>query len=100
MGLIAADFFGKVHCLNAQSGAHYWTQNLNARVWSTPLIVDHRIYVGTEEGEVWILRLAPEKSPAITLEFDSPLRASPVFANGTLYIATDQRLHAIRAASP
>ncbi|MGH7200170.1 MAG: PQQ-binding-like beta-propeller repeat protein, partial [Planctomycetaceae bacterium] len=62
--LYIADFSGLFHCLNARSGVPYWTHDMFAAAWGSPLIVDGKVYIGDEDGDVAIFKLSPEKSAA------------------------------------
>jgi outer membrane protein assembly factor BamB len=102
--LIAVDFSGLVHAFDAQSGRRHWAYDLLAATWSSPLIVDDKIYVSDEDGDVMCFNLSADPKQA-TREVDvgdvPNMRASvfspPVFANGVLYIATRTHLCAIAA---
>src|SRR5213075_3027963 len=59
--VIAPDFSGLVHCLDADTGQLYWTHDLRAQNYSSPLIVGDRVYVADSDGDVCILGLAKEK---------------------------------------
>jgi outer membrane protein assembly factor BamB len=96
-GLVyAPEMAGFLHCLDAKSGAMYWRQDLYADVWGSPLWVDGKIYLGTADGEVWIFPHGKEKKEPTKINMDSPVYSSPVFANGVLYIMTQNRLYAIQ----
>ena len=47
--LYITDFSGLVHCLNAKTSKPYWTYDMFAQSWGSPLIVDGKVYVGDEE---------------------------------------------------
>lgn len=116
--VIAADGSGLIHCLSAKTGERYWAYDVLAAIWSAPLIVGATVYVPDEDAKVSIFRLSadPKRAmkpgasgqafvrgkardlvPICELEVDSSVQTSPVFANGTLYIATRRRLYAIAA---
>ena len=50
--LYIADFSGLFHCLNAKTGKVYWTYDMLAAAWGSPLIVDNHVYIGDEDGDV------------------------------------------------
>ena len=94
--LIAVDFSGLVHCLDAATGKVHWTYDCFAAVWASPLIVDDKVYVADEDGEVAIFRLTAEAhEPLREISFPGCIYSSPVFANGTLYVADRHTLFAI-----
>ncbi len=94
--VIAAGYDGILHCLDAETGRPYWHHDLRGDVFGSPLIADGKIYVGTEEGEMFVFALSKEKSLLFTNDLQRPVYASPIFANGVLYIAIDGELLAIQ----
>ncbi len=50
-----------IHCLDEETGRPYWTQATKGEIWSSPLVADGKVYVGTERGDFWILAAAKEK---------------------------------------
>ncbi|MEW6303105.1 MAG: PQQ-binding-like beta-propeller repeat protein [Verrucomicrobiota bacterium] len=95
--VIAPDRRGMIHCLDARTGAKQWTHDTRASVWCSPLIADGKVYVGDEDGDLVILRLARQKVRVAEHNLWSPIYASPVYANGVLYVMTSTHVHAIRA---
>ena len=54
-GLVyAAELDGYLHCLDARPGKQYWEHDLKAGVWGSPYWVDGKVYIGTEDGDVYI----------------------------------------------
>lgn len=96
--VIAPDIQGFVHCLDAVTGQHYWTHDVFAAIYASPLIVDGKVYVADEDGVVTVLTHSTSREVIATVEMPSYLYCSPVFANGVLYLATRSRLHAISNA--
>ena len=60
--VIAPDFSGNVFCLDARTGQKYWQHHTRAHVFScSPLIADGKVYIGNEDGVLFIFGLAKEK---------------------------------------
>jgi outer membrane protein assembly factor BamB len=96
-GLVyAAELDGFLHCLDAKTGQHYWKHDTKAAIWGSTYWVDGRIYLGTEEGDLWIFQHGKEKKDAIKIELEQPIRSTPVVANGVLYVMTESHLYAIK----
>jgi len=93
--LVLPDYAGIVHCLDARTGKAYWTHDLLACVWGSPLIVEDKVYIGDEDGKVTIFRLSKKKEVIGELDMLDSIYSTPVVANGVLYIATRTRLYAI-----
>ena len=51
-----ADFSGFLHALDAKTGQVYWMHDLFAAVWGSPMLIDGKIYLGDEDGDVAILQ--------------------------------------------
>lgn len=101
--VFAATDGGFVHALDAMTGALLWTYDAESSIVSSPLLVDGKLYVANGDGEIAILDALREgdekKRPAHKRAFPDGIDASPVFANGTLYVPTDRWLYAIRGQS-
>ncbi len=95
--LYVTDYSGIVHCLNALTGEKYWTYDTKGHVWGSTLVVDGKLYVGNEEGELHILAEGKTLKELGTVDFPGPVYATPVFANDTLYIMTMSQLYAFGA---
>jgi outer membrane protein assembly factor BamB len=96
-GLVyATEIAGYLHCLDARSGKAHWVHDLKAAPWGSPLWVDGKIYLPTEDGDVWIFTHGKDKKEPKKIEMNTSIRSSPIFANGVLYIATESRLYAIQ----
>ena len=96
--LFIADFSGLVHCVDAKSGKVYWTHDMLAAAWGSPLIVGEHMYIGDEDGDVCIFKVSSEKQePLFEVNMLSSVYSTPVVANGVLYIANKDHLFAIQA---
>lgn len=93
--LYAADSMRVFHCLDAITGQTVWTHELKGEVWGSALIVDGRVHIGTRRGDFWTFAHGREKRILHQIDLDSPISATPVAANQTLYVATMKTLHAI-----
>jgi outer membrane protein assembly factor BamB len=93
--LYTAELDGFVHCLDANTGKEYWQEDLKANVWASPLWVDGKIYMADDTGNVSIFEHGKEKKLVNKVDMESGIKATPVVANGVLYLVTDKRLFAI-----
>jgi outer membrane protein assembly factor BamB len=90
-----AELAGYLHCLDALTGEKYWDHNMNAATWSSPYWVDGKIYMGNDDGKVLIFQHGKEKKLLAEVEMEGKIRATPVAANGVLYVMTENKLYAI-----
>jgi outer membrane protein assembly factor BamB len=96
--LFAPDFSGYLHCLDAKTGQLYWTHDTESAMWGSPMIADGKVFLCNESGDVNIYPVSKKLDPdndIITHNMGSATYCSPVFANGTLYIMTREKLYAI-----
>ena len=110
-----ADFSGLFHCMDAKKvdesvtnsdGTHppvqYWKYDMFAASWGSPLIVEGKVYIGDEDGDIAIFKLSndpevamPNEEPIAEINVGNAVYSSPVVANDTLYIANKSTLFAI-----
>jgi outer membrane protein assembly factor BamB len=93
--VIALDSSGLVHCLDAETGKKHWSHDCLAAIWASPLIVDGKVYVADEDGEMSVFELAKKKKLIAEHMFNQSFESSPVYTNGVLYAMTRRQLFAI-----
>ncbi len=102
--LFIADFSGVFHCVNAKTGKALWTHDMLASPWASPLIVNDRVYITNDSGDVLCFALSKEKELLSDNYVNSAVYTTPIVANDTLFIANRSRIFAIQegaqAASP
>ena len=95
-GLVfCADFSGFVHCFDAETGKQYVSYDSKSHIWGSTVVVENKIYVGTEDGDVVILAADKTLKELGKIDMKAPVYSSPIVANGTLYISTPTHLYAI-----
>lgn len=94
-GLVfVGDTNGNFYCLDAESGQLYWSHELKGDIWASALSVENKVYIGTRRNEFYVFKTEKEKQLIHSAKFDSKINASPVVANGVLYVATMEYLYA------
>lgn len=93
--LYVADFSGMFHCVDAKSGEPYWTYDMFDASWASPLIVQDRVYISDESGEVSVFKLSKEMEMIAELSMESAVYTTPVAANNRLYISNRNRIYSI-----
>jgi outer membrane protein assembly factor BamB len=91
-----ADCGRTFHCLQADIGKVLWTHEIKGDVWASPLVADGKVYLGTRSGTFYVFESSRTKSVLSTIELGSPISATAAAANGVLYVATMDRLFALR----
>jgi outer membrane protein assembly factor BamB len=111
--LYIADFSGLFHCLDAMTGEVHWSYDMMAQAWGSPLIVEDKVYIGDEDGEVAIFRHSSDPDVAMKREdpedeeserlpyygeisMGSSVYSTPIIADNVLYISSRTHLFAIQ----
>lgn len=89
------DYSGFIHCMDAATGQLYWSFDTKSHIWGSTLVVDGKVYAGTEDGDIVVLAATKVKKELGRVDMRAPVYASPVVANGTLYIGTPTHLYAV-----
>jgi len=91
----AAELAGYLHCLDARTGKLYWSHDTKAQVWSSPFWADGKVYLGADDGTIWVFAHGKNKKVLAQNDMGTAVRATPVVANGVLYVMTENKLYAI-----
>ena len=97
--LYISDLSGFLYCLDVKTGKVHWTHDTFAAVWGSPYVVDGKVFLGDEEGEVVILKHGKEMKELATHDMGNSIYTTPVASNGVLYIAKRNALVAIQAGA-
>lgn len=94
-----SDLNGLLHCLDAKTGKSYWTFDMMATVWGSPLVADGKVYLGDQDGDVAVLKAGTELKRISEIDMGNSVYSTPVPANGVLYVMTSQYLYAIAGSA-
>ncbi len=89
-----ADYSGRIYCVDAETGEKYWEHDTLAHIWGSTMVVDGKVLIGTEDGELLVLKAGKEKEELATITYEAPIYATPAIANGVLYVMTQTHLYA------
>lgn len=107
--LYASDFSGLLHCLDAKTGKVNWVYDMLAACWSSPVIVEDKVYIGDEDGDIAIFRHSADPKEAMKAEggelgpyygtssMGGSVYSTPAIAGNVLYISNPTHLFAITA---
>ncbi|OYP34890.1 PQQ-binding-like beta-propeller repeat protein [Rhodopirellula sp. MGV] len=100
--IYVTDFSGLLHCLDARGengqAKVYFTYDMLAQSWGSPLIADGHVYVGDEDGDVAVFQFGSQyNEPMDEINMGSSVYSTPIAANGRIYISTKDKLFAIEA---
>jgi outer membrane protein assembly factor BamB len=93
--LYIIDFQGLVHCVDVNSGKPFWTHDMLAASWASPLIAGEHVYISDEDGEVTIFKLGEEPEVVTEISMGNSVYSTPIVAGGVLYISNKNYLFAI-----
>ena len=94
-GLVyAAEYAGKVHCIDADTGVLQWVHDTREEIWSSTLVVDGKVYIGTRKG-LTVLQAGRERKHVADIKLGSAVWSVPTAANGTLFVASQRNLWAV-----
>jgi len=90
-----------VGAFDLKTGARLWEKTLGTLQKGSPVLADGKLYVGTENGKFYILR--PSATGVEVLDEDllgtaqtpEPIIASPIVADGRIYVTSMDALYAI-----
>jgi outer membrane protein assembly factor BamB len=85
---------GYVHCLDAKTGQRQWEHDALTGIWGSPYLVDGKVYIGSDDGEIMIFSHPNGKLDA-KIPMEEQVQSTPVACNGVLYIMTRSKLYAI-----
>ncbi|MBP6820753.1 MAG: PQQ-binding-like beta-propeller repeat protein [Acidobacteria bacterium] len=89
------DFSGFLHCLDAKTGKELWQHDMFAAIWGSAVVIDGKVYLGDEDGDVAILQAGREKKLIGEMNMGSSVYSSPVPANGALFIMNRNQLFSL-----
>ncbi|HVL68189.1 MAG TPA: PQQ-binding-like beta-propeller repeat protein [Vicinamibacterales bacterium] len=89
------DFSGFLHAVDAKTGKQLWKHDMFAAVWGSPMVIDGKVYLGDEDGDVTVLEAGPKLKVIAENNMGSSVYSTAVPANGTLYIVNRNQLVAL-----
>jgi outer membrane protein assembly factor BamB len=96
-GLVyAADYAGKLHCLDADTGQCCWEFEAGVHLWGSPLVADGKVYLSAGDKQaLWVLTAGRQLKVRNSIHLRDHMYASPTAANGVLFVATNKHLYAV-----
>lgn len=94
--LYISDLSGFLYCLDAKTGKRHWRYDTMAAIWGSPYVVDGKVMLGDEDGEIIILKHDKEMKKLAEIDMHNAVYTTPVAANGVLFITNRRMLFAIQ----
>jgi outer membrane protein assembly factor BamB len=89
---------GTAQCLDLETGEVLWEERLGSggAFWATTVLAGGNLYATNQRGTTIVFRPDPEKLDVIAVnELGEPSNATPAFADGRVYLRTDEALYCI-----
>jgi outer membrane protein assembly factor BamB len=93
--LYAADMDGFLYCLDPKTGQKYWDHDLKGNVWASPTVIEGKVYLGVENGDLSVFEHGKQKKEPVVIDTGGSIKGAPVAVNGVLYLQTESKLYAI-----
>jgi outer membrane protein assembly factor BamB len=94
-----SDFSGFLHCLDADTGQEYWQYDTFAAIWGSAIVIDGKVYLGDEDGDIAILQTGKTMKLLAELNMGSSVYATPVPANGALILNNRNMIYSIQTGT-
>lgn len=94
--LYAAADNGVFSAYDAKTGALVYQERLPSSFSASPVAADGKIYVASEDGDVYVLKAGPKFELLATNSMGEALMATPAVSDGTLFVRSQSYLYAIR----
>jgi outer membrane protein assembly factor BamB len=96
--LFYSDFSGFLHAVDIKTGKPYWKHDMFAAIWGSPMVIDGKVYLGDEDGDVTVI--AADKAMKVIAEnnMGSSVYSTAVPANGAIFLVNRNQLFSIAEA--
>ena len=94
--LYISSLSGFLHALDPNTGEEFWTYDTFAAVWGSAFVVDGKVFLGDEDGDVAVLRAGKEMELLGEINMGASVYSTPVVRDGVMYILTRNRVWAIK----
>lgn len=96
-GLVyTSELAGFLHAIDFKTGKKAWEYDLQDSTWCSPYVVDGKVFVGTDGGDIYVLPAGRKEPMAKKIEIGQQIKVPPVVANGVLYVNSGTYLYAIK----
>ena len=80
--LYNADLSGFLYCLDVKTGKQHWRYDTFSAIWGSPYVVDGKVMLGTEDGEVHVFKHDKTLKKLSVNDMENAVYTTPVAANG------------------
>jgi outer membrane protein assembly factor BamB len=93
--LFYSDFSGFLHAIDAKTGKQHWKHDMFAAIWGSPIVIDGKVFLGDEDGDVTILNADKAMKLIGENNMGSSVYSTATPANGVIYVVNRNQLVAI-----
>ncbi|MHC1702646.1 MAG: PQQ-binding-like beta-propeller repeat protein [Tenuifilaceae bacterium] len=93
--LFVVTSYGTIVCYDAKDGTSYWTKDFENGFYSSPILVEDKIFVIDKQGITHIFKADKVFTSVGEAKLGEKIVTTPAFANGRIYIRSDKNLYCI-----
>jgi outer membrane protein assembly factor BamB len=93
--LFLATTYGTMVCYDAVTGQKYWEHDFGNSIYSSPMIVENKVYVSDNTGVMHIFAANKEFRLTGESKLGENIAATPAFTNGRIYLRGEANLYCI-----
>ena len=86
---------GVLTAYDAKSGAMIYQQRLPSSFSASPVATDGKLYLSSEDGDVFVVRAGPKFELLATNVMGQPVMATPAISDGLLIFRTKDSVYAV-----
>lgn len=88
---------GVLRCADAVSGAPLWDMRVEGNFAASPVIADGKLYAVNESGATTVIDITGARAKPLSRNpIGEKILATPVIANGAIYLRSDKQLYCIK----
>lgn len=96
---------GILKCIDWKTGKEIYNERLDgvkgsSKFFSSPVYADGKIYCGSQQGDVIVVKAGPKFERLSANALDSAINATPAIGHGRVYVRTEKSLWAVGAKVP
>lgn len=88
---------GALTCLNAETGKMIWMHDFDDGFYSSPVIVDERVYLMDRKGNMVVFKLGDKYEQLALNPLGEPSTCTPAIPEGRIYLRSEKNLYCIGA---
>ena len=93
---ICGEQAGPLDCLDAKTGKEHYSNRLHTAIYrASPVYADGKVYLTARDGTITVVKAGPKFEEIAVNKLPDDVSASPVVANGRIYIRGWKTLYAI-----